>query len=160
MHTRVCWAIQIHREKNPHGCSVIIKICTEDTIDIRRYKGTRNSYKYDLLAPPSTRRIRNENTKSVLSSTYHNLWLETIYIYIYMCVCLCVCVCVCSFLILTQAKLSVMLLCININFHFFVDLHTTLLYHRQYNSRFYQIFKHWCKSYGLSYDIECNGHYT
>jgi len=32
-------------------------IYTEDTIDIHRHKETRNSYKYDLQAPPSTQRI-------------------------------------------------------------------------------------------------------
>ena len=45
---------------------------TEDTRDIRHHKETRNSYKYDLQAPPSTQRIRNKNTKSTPSSVYHN----------------------------------------------------------------------------------------
>ena len=43
-----------------HGRYLIIKIYTEDAIDIRRHKETRNIYKYVLLAPLSTRRIRNE----------------------------------------------------------------------------------------------------
>ena len=43
-------------------------IYAEDTIDIRRHKETQNSYKYGLLAPPCTRRIRDENTNSVPSS--------------------------------------------------------------------------------------------
>jgi hypothetical protein len=54
---------------------------TEDTIDIRRHKETRNRFKYDLLALPSTWRIRDKNTNSVLSSIHHNLWLKTIQIY-------------------------------------------------------------------------------
>jgi hypothetical protein len=58
--------------ENYHGCYLIIKIYTEDTIDIRRHKRTRNSYKYDLQAPPSTRCIRNKNTNSLPSSMYHN----------------------------------------------------------------------------------------
>jgi len=47
-------------------------IYTEDTIDIRRHKETRNSYKYDLQAPPSIRPIR-DNTNSLLKSIYHIL---------------------------------------------------------------------------------------
>jgi len=38
-----------------HGCCLIKTTnYTEDTIDIRCHKETRNSYKYDLQAPPST----------------------------------------------------------------------------------------------------------
>ena len=48
-------------------------IYAQDKIDIRRHKETRNSYKHDLQAPPSTRRIRDNNTNSVPSSVYHNL---------------------------------------------------------------------------------------
>jgi hypothetical protein len=61
-------AIPIHRKNY-----LIIKVYAVDTIDIRRHKETRNSYKYDLLASPSSRRIRNKNTHSVPSSIYHNL---------------------------------------------------------------------------------------
>jgi len=43
-------------------------IYTEDTIDIRRHKEARNSYKYDLQSPLITRRIRDKNTNSVPSS--------------------------------------------------------------------------------------------
>jgi len=95
----------------------IINIYAEYTIDIRRHKEARNSYKYEyvLLASPSTQRIRNKNTNSVPSSIYHNLWLKTIYIYIYIYIYICACVCV-YYLILTQSKLSDMLLCINFNF--------------------------------------------
>ena len=55
-------------------------VYTEDTIDIRRHKATRNSYMYDLQAH-NTRCIRDkniENTNFVRSSTYHNLWLNAI----------------------------------------------------------------------------------
>jgi len=52
-----------------------------------------------------------------------------------------------------------MLLCVHFNVNSIPNLHTTCLYHRQYDSKFYQIFKHWCKFYGIPYDIEFNAHY-
>jgi hypothetical protein len=57
---------------------------TIDTIDIRRHKAKRNSYKYNLQTPPNTRPIWDSNTDSVPSSLYHNLWLKTINKYIYI----------------------------------------------------------------------------
>jgi hypothetical protein len=98
-------------------------IYTEDTVDIRRHKETRNSYKYDLLAPTCTWHIRDENTISVLSSISNNLWLKTIYIYIYIYI-------YTYFNFNTvQPKWYVSLL-ISITFQLFTQL---LLYHRRYN---------------------------
>jgi len=150
MYIRICRAIPVHRKTTNYDCTdpcsylflsikptpkylyfspwllsyyINTTVYTEDTRDIRHHKETRNSYKYDLQAPPSIRHIRNKNTKSTPSSIYHNLWLKTIYIYTF-------------FLILTQSKISVISLCINCNFNFISYLHTSLLHHRQYNSRF------------------------
>jgi hypothetical protein len=98
--------------ENTHGCYLSIKIYTEDTIDIRRHKERRNSHKYDLQPPPSTRSKRDKNTNSVPCSIYHNFRLKITYTY---------------FLILTQSNLSDMLLCTNFNFNLISDLHTTLI---------------------------------
>ena len=43
------------------------------TEDIRRHKATRNSYKCNLLAPLSTRRVRNKNTNCMPSSIHRSL---------------------------------------------------------------------------------------
>jgi hypothetical protein len=102
--------------KSTHSCSLIMKIYTEDTVHICHHKATQNSYKYKLLAPPSTQRIRNKNTNSVPNSVCHILWLKMKYMYVYI-----------HFLILTQSKLSVMLSCINFNCIFMSYLHTTLV---------------------------------
>ena len=53
---------------------------TEDTIDIRLHKETRNSCKHDLQAPLSTARIRDKNRNSVPTNIHQNLWLKAIYI--------------------------------------------------------------------------------
>jgi len=70
-----CYARRIHANtessqyiKNTHGCYLVIKIYTEDTIDIGRHKETWNSYKYDLQAPLSTCSKRDKNTNPVPSS--------------------------------------------------------------------------------------------
>jgi len=53
--------------------AIIRKVYTEDTILICHHKGTQNSYKYKLLAPPSTRCIRNKNINSFPNSICHKL---------------------------------------------------------------------------------------
>ena len=93
-------------------------------IYIRRHKETGNSYKYDILASPSTRCIRNKNTNSVPGSLYHKMWLNNIYINKH------------TFNFNTvQTKCYVVMyqLITAVSFHMSTQL---LLYHRQYNSRF------------------------
>jgi len=62
MHTRIPRAIPIR-------CYLTIKttIYTEDTMDIRRRKVTRNNYKYDLQAP----NIRRKGKGKVHPRTGH-----------------------------------------------------------------------------------------
>ena len=53
---------------------------TEDTVYIYRHKETQNSYKHDLEAPPSTRRIRDETTNLCLAA--YAILVTQDYIYI------------------------------------------------------------------------------